>query len=365
LGPVSGSDASGAGLGENMPNIPLKLWLGGVQAPVVYQGRSGCCIGEDQIVFTVPDNVPAGCAVPLLVQIGSEISNNTVMPVANGSRNCTPNNPALGSINIAQAFAGPFSSGSITLGKYFNSSGNSYQDEAQLEFKKNINVNPGDQPFFASWLDDQPLGVCLVNNSLSGTNNPHGTFVPPTTGSSVAANAGPSFTVQGPNGSIPVTGTPGSFSATLSAAGTFLIPGAYTVTGTGGADVGAFTATTTLPGRPSLVSPASGDNLTVVRSTGMTVTWKGGGGNVQISLTGATDSTFAKGAQAFCTVPASAGTFAIPPYVLLALPNPTGNFTTFQFSPVTEAVPFTAAGLTLGTLGTYNDGTRFGGFTLQ
>ena len=91
LGPVNGSDASGAGLGVPMPNIPLTLWLGGVQASVTYQGRSGCCIGEDQIVFTVPPNVPMGCAVPLAVQIGNEISNYTVMPVApKGSRTCTP-----------------------------------------------------------------------------------------------------------------------------------------------------------------------------------------------------------------------------------------------------------------------------------
>ena len=102
LGPVSGSDASGAGLGQNMPAIPLTLWLGGVQAPVIYQGRSGCCIGEDQIVFTVPNNVPTGCAVPLLIQIGNQISNATVMPVASGSRSCTGTNPALASVGAAQ-----------------------------------------------------------------------------------------------------------------------------------------------------------------------------------------------------------------------------------------------------------------------
>ena len=95
LGPVSGNDASGAGLGQNMPNVPVTVWLGGVQAPVAYQGRSGCCIGEDQIVFTVPNNVPTGCAVPLVVQIGSAantVSNSTVLPVATSSRNCTPSN---------------------------------------------------------------------------------------------------------------------------------------------------------------------------------------------------------------------------------------------------------------------------------
>ena len=42
LSAVSGSDAAGAGLGQNMPNLSLQLWVGGVQAKVIYQGRSGC-----------------------------------------------------------------------------------------------------------------------------------------------------------------------------------------------------------------------------------------------------------------------------------------------------------------------------------
>ena len=56
LGPVPGGDGTGS-LGQGIPNLPLTLWLGGIQAPVVYQGRSGCCIGLDQIVFAVPNNV--------------------------------------------------------------------------------------------------------------------------------------------------------------------------------------------------------------------------------------------------------------------------------------------------------------------
>src|SRR5215471_11709924 len=88
MGPVSGgTDSSGAGLGQNMPNVPLTVYLGGVQAPVTYQGRSGCCIGEDQIVFNVPNNVPTGCAVPLVIQVGTTtntVSNTTVIPIAKG-----------------------------------------------------------------------------------------------------------------------------------------------------------------------------------------------------------------------------------------------------------------------------------------
>jgi uncharacterized protein (TIGR03437 family) len=357
LGPVSGNDASGAGLGQNMPNIPLTVWLGGVQAPVVYQGRSGCCVGEDQIAFKVPNDVLTGCAVPLLIQINNQISNATVMPVANGSRNCTPTNPALASVNVEQAVtAGPVTYGSIGLSKDFNSSGTGYQDDAQFQFAKILTYNPGSQPFFVSWVDDQPLGACMVYNTLGGYNPPIASLA--------NLDAGSSFTVKGPTGSVPVAGSPGQFSATLNAAGTFLVPGAFTVTGTGGADIGPFTATVTIPASPTLVSPLT-NNFAVTRSNGMTVNWTGNGstGNVQIDVSGATDNTYNNGANAVCTVPASAGTFTIPPYALLALPA--GAFGALNFQQVTEEVPFTATGLNVGILQTAGAGTGPAGFTLK
>jgi uncharacterized protein (TIGR03437 family) len=357
LGPVSGNETSGAGLGQNMPNIPLTVWLGGVQAPVVYQGRSGCCIGEDQIVFTVPNNVPTGCAVPLLVQIGNEISNNIVMPVASGSRNCALTNPAYA--NAEQlALAGPLTFGVVSLGHYL-ASGGTYQDQVQFQFGKILTYGPGTQPFFASWVDDQPPGACIVYNSLNnvGLNPPIGT---------AGIDAGSSFTVKGPNGSVPVTGNPGQFNATLDAAGKFLVPGAYTITGTGGADIGPFSATTTIPSLPTLVSPVN--NTTVTRSNGMTVTWTGGSGNVQIMVTGATDNTYSNGATAVCIAPAGPGTFTIPPYVLLALPAPAnfvgapgaGSPGGFVFSSITTEVPFTATGLSAGSLSTQANSAGFG-----
>jgi uncharacterized protein (TIGR03437 family) len=150
MGPVTGDDSSGAGLGENMSRVPLKLWLGGVQAPVIYQGRSGCCIGEDEIVFTVPSNVPPGCAVPLVVQSGAGpySSNTTLMPVASGSRNCTFSNPALASAAIEQAvMAGPVTFGSLGLRKSANRTVAGYQDQLQFLFANVPSYPPGTQPF--------------------------------------------------------------------------------------------------------------------------------------------------------------------------------------------------------------------------
>ena len=137
----------------------------------------------------------------------------------------------------------------------------------------------------------------------------------------------------------------------IGAAGTFLVPGAYTITGTGGADVGPFNTTFTIAALPTLVSPVN--NASVTRSSGMTVTWTGGSGNVVIELASPTDNTGTNGAGAVCSVPASAGTFTIPPYVLLAFPA--SNSAAFAFSTA-AAAPFTATGLNLEiiSLGRYN-----------
>jgi uncharacterized protein (TIGR03437 family) len=359
LGPVSGSDASGAGLGVAMPNIPLTVWLGGVQARVVYQGRSGCCIGEDQIVFTVPNNVPTGCAVPLLVQIGSEISNNSVMPVASGSRNCTPTNAGVASVNVEQAVtAGPVTYSDIELHRSINTNGTGYQDLARFQFSKILTYTPGTQPFFVSYLDDPPLGTCFVYNNLNpGTNPP--------AASSANLDAGSKFTITGPNGNMVVAASPGLFRVTLSAAGAYLSPGAYTVSGAGGTDIGPFNAAITIFPPPSLTSPANLVIPPVTRSNGMTLTWTGGSANalVLILVLSATDNTQTIGASTGCWVAANAGTFTVPPYALL--PLPAGNNTYFEFSTRTARVPFTATGLSLGLLEAADDGPVIFGFTLK
>lgn len=353
LGPVNGDDASGVGLGVNMPNIPLTLWLGGVQASVSYQGRSGCCIGEDQIVFTVPENVPTGCAVPLVVQIGGVISNTVAMPVANGSRDCTPVNPALASVNVEQAVsAGPITFAEIALQKSLNPNGPGYVDSLHSTFAKITGYPPGSQPFFLSWVDDQPVGTCIVYNNLhGGGNTPNGTTF-------AGLDAGSSITVKGPKGNQTLQVGLGGGHPSLDADGSFLVPGLYTVSGTGGADIGSFSANITFPPSPTLVSPTN--NTAVIRSNGMSITWTGGdpNGALQLTITSATDQTFTLAVQAICNVPAGPGTFTIPPYVMLSLLS--SPYAGFTIAPTTLEVPFMATGLGVGILQTQIDGTGYG-----
>ena len=67
LGPVPGGDGTRLAGAEHPQFAPDGM--GGRRAGAGgHQGRSGCCVGLDQIVFKVPDNVPTGCAVPLVVR---------------------------------------------------------------------------------------------------------------------------------------------------------------------------------------------------------------------------------------------------------------------------------------------------------
>ena len=359
LGPASSDDA--AGLGKNMPNIPLKLWLGGIQAHVSYQGRSGCCVGEDQIVFTVPNNVPTGCAVPLAVQIGDQISNNTVIPVAGGSRTCPVANASLAALGTqkieAAATAGAIPFGNITLA-HNSQGGGAFKDVARFQFLKATSYLPGTQPFFVSWLDDPPANACIVyNNTNAG-------FTNPITGANLI-DAGPSFTVTGPNGNVALPVNSGNRNV-INTTGAFVVPGNFTVTGTGGADVGAVNASITIPAASTLTSPVNNGSAT--RADGMTLTWTGGSGDLKVYVTSCSDPKCNNGAVAVCIVPASLGTFAIPPYILEALPaSSAAGVILDSFS----TAAFTATGLDAGTIQTHSDVSGFGpywgsgGFTLK
>jgi uncharacterized protein (TIGR03437 family) len=342
LGPVNGSDAAGAGLGVAI-KVPLTLWLGGVPITPSYQGRSGCCIGEDQIVFTVPNNVPTGCAVPLMAQINNTISNGVLMPVANGSRSCTATNPAYASQNLGQAASAGQLGGEGTIMLEPGGTGN--PDALRISFGSIASYNPGSGPFFISDVDDLAPGTCGVYNNLLN--------ITPAPVTSSNADAGSSFTITGPKGTL----TEPSGQSQLDSNGSFLAPGTFTISGAGGANIGPFKTNVTIPPTPVLTAaPPS----IITRANGLTVAWTGGSANamVGIQIWGATDSSGLTGAQVVCQVPSSVGTFTVPAYVLSALPA--GPYGAFNFSPYVTEVPITATGLITGEVVTLLPGANSG-----
>jgi uncharacterized protein (TIGR03437 family) len=349
FGAVNGNDADSVGLGVNQPGVPLTVWLGAVQAPVLYQGRSGCCIGEDQIVFTVPATVATGCAVPLVVQMGNLVSNSVVMPVAAaGSRACTPSNPTLTAASVQQlSGSAPLSFGTVNLMRQDNYPG--FQDVFKASFGRTT-VIPALQPFAASYLDIAPPGTCMAFTTTDpGLSQPFA--------GETSLDAGAQLTITGPGGAKSIAGGGGSYKGLLSGSGAYLVPGTYTVTGAGGANVPAFTATMTIPQMPVMTSPPpdSVNPTAVTRSSGMTITWSGGSPNgfVEISGSNATNNTFSAGASFQCTASTAAGTLTVPAYVLLALPA--GNFGGISFEPAAAPGTFQAQGLNLAFLSAQYD----------
>jgi hypothetical protein len=123
--------------------------------------------------------------------------------------------------------------------------------------------------------------------------------------------------------------------------------GRYTLSGPGGKDVGAFSASLTAP-QLNWTNSATISQDSINRSNGLTVTWTSGSGYVTITGTSFIQTPQAAGAIFVCVEDAAKGTFTVPPAVLLALPPcpaMTGSLTVGI-----EATPasFAASGLDVG-----------------
>ena len=88
LGPVSGDESQPAQQAD-LTNIPLKVFIGGQPANVLFRGRNACCSGVDTIYVTVPQGL-TGCANSVIMQIGNLVSNATSIPIGTNGRNCVP-----------------------------------------------------------------------------------------------------------------------------------------------------------------------------------------------------------------------------------------------------------------------------------
>jgi hypothetical protein len=181
-------------------------------------------------------------------------------------------------------------------------------------------------------------------------------------------DAGQQITVNGPNGSkqlTPLAGHVGEYSAQLGGGQQgglplYLAQGAYSITGPGGKDVGAFTANLNIPEPLTWANAAS--ITTVQRAQGQLITWSGGDPNGMVEISGyslvlgtAQDGSDSVGAVFVCTAKVSDRQFDIPAAVLLALPpsstEATGGVpipTGFLTVGTSVVAPFTATGLDYG-----------------
>jgi uncharacterized protein (TIGR03437 family) len=356
LGPITGSDAvipTEVDLGT-----PIQVFVGGVQATVLYRGRSASP-GLDQINITVPQGASSGCSVSLVVQTGSLVSNSTSIPIAPSGGACSD------PVNAMTAF-------STLTGKATYKTGSFLLDSAAIltsvNGKSTTTTQTAAAASFLQYTQAQiaassvgfpSMGNCLVTVSPAGTVQSSPSFL----------NAGTAISLTPPSGSA-VTLTPanGSYSVSLPS----IAPGTYQASnGTGGPDVGPFTVSFTAPPQPFVWTNQSAATATISRTQPLTIQWSGGDprGFVVVNLfTEFIYGTSGTQVSAECAAPIIAGQFAIPASTLLFFP---GNASGTTFSGTSMSVygysaiqSLTVPGLDLA-LATTGAGATIGSVTYQ
>jgi uncharacterized protein (TIGR03437 family) len=313
-------------------NVPLQIYIGGIQAAIGYQGSSGYP-GVNQINVTIPQSVQPGCGVSIVAISGNIASNTVSIPVAAGGGACQDpvvngpvQLPALttittGSLQLTQSVSGAQMS---------TGAGGSFLAISGPESTNGGGLNS--------------IGSCAARQSIIGATG----LLPGDTSTGLDAGT---ITITGPSGTQPVSpiaSSPGSYESTLPAGFVPAVGGSFVFTGSGGKDVGPFTATV------NYTNPIVWTNMSALtsvnRSQGVTLTWTGGDPNGYVEIVGSsasaqTPSTPVLGAGFYCYAPVSAGTFTVPSYILLQLPIGMGSL---ALENATTQATFTAPGLNYG-----------------
>jgi len=317
-------------------NYITQLFIGGVQVPIVYQGRSHYQ-GVDQIDVTLPQNVPTGCAGSVVAVSGAGssalLSNTVTLPIAANGGPCSDPLQPIGSAEAA-TLAGHalVKFGFLSLAQTTDTAGISKTASAQFASILGTSL-------FA-YLDNAlpSLGSCVVYQQPTEPpplNNPFNLqgLLPGT------------ILVTGPNGTQAlntVASGPGLYTGTFTSG--FIPPtgGPFTFAGQGGSDVEAFNAPLNFPNPLFWTNESAASAIT--RSQGVTVNWTGGDPDTYVQITGSA-TTVGVTVSFTCDAPVSPATFTVPAAVLLALPAASGGIAVGNF---TLPNSFSATGLDFG-----------------
>jgi uncharacterized protein (TIGR03437 family) len=324
MGPVSGGDnVASTGYDFAANGVNVQVLVGGAGITPMYAGRTPGLAGTDQINFTLPANVPTGCAVSLQVSVNGVLSNPTYIAIAPSNSATACVQPGFTTDQLARLDqGGSYTAGSFNLTQLTETvpeSGPARIDSASGQFVRFSGFQ------FAGLAQYQTQHAASGACSVTHTTNSSGAAAPTT----AWLDPG-NVTLSGPSGSgltaVPfkldiasnaysiALGTegmpvPGGLNATL-------VVGVYTVNGAGGKDIGKFNVPLPL-GTP--LSIAGGLPSTVVRGAGLTLNWSGGIANDVVEIYGGT-STDTDTWSFTCMTTAGANTFTVPSSILTQIP---------------------------------------------
>jgi uncharacterized protein (TIGR03437 family) len=338
--PNNGGDTSTPPAGDIGP--APQVFVGGVASPsVTYWGRSpGIFPGLDQINFVVPPNAPLGCNVSVVVQTANPVlvSNGPTISLApiDGS-SCSDATDVVTAAGLSLASAKVFSF-NLNQNIFVSPNGNgtttsSTSNHAQVLTLELTNAQINQ---IAQTNNVEPsFGSCSVNVNANPSAN--GPFNP------TFLDAGASVTLTPPSGNPIVLPPqlPGDYKSAMGA--TPFPSGTWNVTnGKGGADVGALNVNIPVPVQITWTNQAATVGATITRTNPYTITWTGGDANGYVDFQGGAQAATPQSGIYFvgfeCAAPVSAGSFTIPPSILLAMPTGAGALAYLQVS--TFSLPY-------------------------
>jgi len=343
-GPDAQSDLNGGTSGDQTAAGGSRVIVGGMEITPAYAGRSSGSPGLDQINFTLPPNVSTGCTVSLQVRNGGRLSNLGSLAIASrGSATCR--HPFLTEQQLRSLDEG----GTLTFGAFSVSKTDISLSVPGIGSFDLVSEDVGgafsrfgaDSVAFIGGLSVAQIGDCSVNRFRGGLND---VLSAPTVR---ALHAGSQLVLNGPgvsNRAIPVDEdnfygvnffTPGIAGVIPPSGSPTLGGGTYTLTGSGGREVGAFNAQTSFPA--SFTWTNRGAISTIMRNQPLPVQWTGGGTGAGAVVTvvglsgtqvgGTLDDPILEVAVFVCTSAASAGQLTVPAAVTGALPPASGDIT--------------------------------------
>ena len=297
-------------------NTPVQVYIGGVQVTNITFAGASVYPGVSVIQFAIPAGAPNGCYVPVIIVTGNganiTISNTPTFAIMNQGGVCSE--PLYG-ITGSQAGSTTINetSGDVLIGQLVEGSSGTFNiAEAVFDKVTGTIFGSGSSSGIVS------IGGCAVTEIVSSSSGG-------SSGSTTVTylDAG-TVTVQGPAGTYPLTEiSKGTYESQLAASAIPATGGAFVFTGSGGADVGAFTATVNLP-NPILTWTNQSAAATVNRAQGLQVTWNGGGPGTYVFISGSSAGNGVVGSFS-CYAPQSALQFTVPAYVLSVLPAGEGS----------------------------------------
>jgi len=295
--------------------------VGGVSIPVAFAGLSGYA-ADDQINFTLPANVPTGCAVSLQISVAGVLSAPVSISIA----------PSSGATACVQPGYTTAQLQTLDQGGTINSGGFSLSQATEAVASLGTYTSASVDGSFSQLTGFQLAAAGTANVSVI-TSGSCSVFHVTTTGTAVVTGHLTEFdagtvTLNGPGvNNQPLLELSNTYSYSIGTPGTSsssLQPGTYTLTGAGGNDVGPFSTSITIGSPLTLSSPLP---TTVTESAGLTLNWTGGNSTdiVEIiggsgTVTGTGTSQITNSTEFICSTTAGQKTFTVPASILIQLP---------------------------------------------